>query len=90
MGARITCLHVHDNNNKEDSHTLPYMMNLDWQSILKALADIDYGGNFTFEADNFIKSVPLDIFPDACRFMVATGRNMIKQIEDFKKENKND
>lgn len=89
MGSRITCLHIHDNNNKEDSHTLPYMMDLDWQSILKALADIYYSGNFTFEADNFIKSVPLDLLPDACRYMVATGRNMIKQIEDFK-GNKND
>lgn len=84
MNSRIGCLHIHDNNNVTDDHTLPYIRNMKWDEILKALADIDYKGNFTYEADNFLKCFPVDLLPDAMKFMVAVGRNMMKQIDDYK------
>lgn len=84
MGSRIGCLHIHDNDNIRDSHTLPYIQNMNWEEILKALADIDYKGNFTYEADNFLKLWPVDFLPEASKFMASLGRNMIKQIDEYK------
>ena len=80
---RLKALHVHDNNYCDDTHTLPYMGLLDWDGILKALADIAYEGEFTFEADNFLNRIPDDFLPAASRFMCETGRYLIKKLESY-------
>lgn len=81
---RIGCLHIHDNNSVQDSHTLPYIMDMDWDSILKALGEIDYAGNFTYEADNFLKNFPTDLMPACMRFMSEVGRSMMKKIDGYR------
>lgn len=85
-GKRITALHVHDNNFVDDTHTLPYQQKMDWPRILKALADINYSGEFTFEADSFLRKLPDELFPSALKFMHDTGRYMINEIEKYKSE----
>lgn len=85
MGSRIGCFHIHDNDLVDDNHTLPYTRKMNFDSILKAMADIGYNGHFTFEADNFLKAFPDDLVPDALCFMEKTGRSMIKKIEEYKK-----
>lgn len=84
-GKRIKALHIHDNDYLHDTHTLPYMSKMDWDSILKALADIEYDGNFTYEADTFISGLPDELLLDAEIFMCKTGRYMINKIEEYKK-----
>ena len=83
---RLKALHVHDNNYREDSHTLPMLSMMDWNEICKALADIDYDGDFTFEADAFLRYIPKDFKPTASRYMADTGRYLIKKIEGFKEQ----
>ncbi len=83
---RLKALHVHDNNYREDTHTLPMLSMMDWNEITKALADIDYDGEFTFEADAFLRYIPKDFKPTACRFMVETGRYLINKIETYKSQ----
>lgn len=82
---RLKALHVHDVDYLHDSHTLPFVEKLDWASITQALADIDYDGNFTFEADTFPAKFPLPLLPDAIGFMVKVGRYLIGEIERKKK-----
>ena len=84
---RLKALHVHDNNYKEDSHTLPGLMMMNWDEITKALADIDYDGEFTFEADAFLKNFDNAFKPEAVRFMVKRGRDLIAKIESHKQNN---
>lgn len=84
MGSRITALHVHDNDNVGDLHTLPYLVKMNWESILKALAEIDYQGNFTYEADNFLKNFPKELTQSGLNFMHDVGRYMINEIERYK------
>lgn len=84
MGQRLGCLHIHDNDNFNDSHTLPYMSKMDWDDILKALGEIDYQGNFTYEADNFLEGFPNDLLPACERFMHDVGRAMMKKIEKYR------
>lgn len=84
MGKRIGCVHIHDNDNIHDSHTLPYLSKMDWDSILKAFADIDYSGNFTYEADSFLRLFPNEMLPACERFMHDVGVEMIKKINGYK------
>lgn len=83
-GKRITALHIHDNNGIADEHTIPYLRSMDFDSILKALADINYSGNFTYEADYFLKRFPSELFPTLLKFMHDIGRYMISEIERYK------
>ncbi len=82
MGAgRIQALHVHDNNYKDDCHTLPCTMDMDWEGICKALKEIGYKGHFTYEADNFLLKYTDEFLPTALKFMNDTGRYLINKIE---------
>lgn len=82
---RLKALHVHDVDGIHDSHTLPYSGIIDWESVAKALAEIDYKGDFTFEADNFMSGKPEELYPQYAKTMVETGRYIINKINDYKK-----
>lgn len=49
LGKRIVCTHVHDNYYKKDLHLPPFMGEANWELLMKAMKDIGYGGNLTFE-----------------------------------------
>jgi L-ribulose-5-phosphate 3-epimerase len=78
---RLTCLHVHDNDYREDRHMPPYFYKLDWDAITKALADIDYSGDFTFEADRIFDRFPEELMPSAFKLLHDIGRHLISKIE---------
>ena len=80
-GERLGALHIHDNDHINDSHQLPYLMNMDWDAILLALGEIDYKGNFTYEADSFLRKFPVDLMPACEKFMHDVGRSMMSKIE---------
>lgn len=82
---RLKCLHVHDVDYHKDNHTLPFLEKLDWESITEALADIDYRGDFTFEAASFPNCFPAELREDACKFMERTGRYLISRIDAYRK-----
>lgn len=77
---RLCALHVHDNNLCDDLHTLPYMRNINFDAVLKALRDIEYQGDFTFEADRFLRYMPEELVPHGLRFMLETGRYMASKV----------
>ena len=78
--VRLKALHVHDNNFKEDLHQWPYASEQDWNSITAALKEIDYSGDFTFEADKSLTRYPEDLIPHAYSFMEKIGRHLISKI----------
>ena len=46
-----------------------------------ALREIDYTGEFTFEADGFLTKMPDELLVPASRFMCETGRVLISWFE---------
>lgn len=85
MGAeRLGCLHIHDNDFMEDNHTLPCTMKQNWNEICKALAEVGYKGNFTYEADGFLRKYDPVFYPTAMKFMHDTGRYLIDKINSYK------
>lgn len=78
---RLKALHVHDNDTAGDLHTLPFTQKLKWDEIIKALKNINYNGDFTFEADNFIKPFPQELYMSASKLMLDTGRYFTRKYE---------
>ena len=77
----VTCLHVHDNDYKDDMHLPPYFCELDWDEITQALADINYSGDFTFESDAILEHFPKELVPSVLSLIHDIGRHLIAQIE---------
>lgn len=86
MGNRIGALHVHDVDLRNDNHTLPYAGRINWNSVCRALAEINYNGNLTFEASGFLSEYMDDDFiPVAVKYMEQVGRSLIRKIEGYRK-----
>ncbi len=86
LGGRLSALHVHDNSYRDDNHTLPYLGAINWDSVLKALADVNYTGDFTYEAMNFLHGFDKELMPVVLKFMHDVGRYMIEKIEQYKNQ----
>lgn len=85
MGSkRIKALHVHDTDFIGDRHTLPFMHKIDYIAVAKALAEIGYEGDLTFEADVFYREKPTALFPATAKYMCEVGRFLVNEIEKGK------
>ena len=51
----VRVLHLHDNNGESDQHLIPGQGTIPWGEVFKALKEIGYSGDFTLEADAFLK-----------------------------------
>lgn len=78
---RLQALHVHDNDFLHDSHTLPYLMNINYADVIDALREIGYEGDLTFEANSFFRRIPDGLLPAAARYMMELGRYLVSEIE---------
>lgn len=81
LGKRLTALHIHDTNSFEDSHTIPYLRDINWDSFFTALKEIDYKGTISFEADAFLERFPKEVVPEAVKLIYALGRYFSDKYE---------
>ncbi|MBR5279231.1 MAG: sugar phosphate isomerase/epimerase [Clostridia bacterium] len=56
LNHRLCALHIHDNDLINDSHQLPFTMQIDFAAVARALKDINYKGYLTLEADKYLHS----------------------------------
>lgn len=77
---RLKTLHVHDVNYVKDCHTLPGVELLDFDSIINALKEINYDGEFTLEADYFLSRFETEFLPDALEFMAKRARFLANKM----------
>jgi len=80
LGGRLGALHVHDNDGISDRHVLPGEGRANWESILQALSDVGYRGDFTFEAHGFTSPLPDGEIPDALVRMRTLGQAMAARL----------
>lgn len=81
---RLGALHVHDVDYVHDLHTLPGSAKINWDAVCRALADIDYKGDFTLEADKFLTQYDVEFRPTAIRFMSDVCKHLTNKIESYK------
>jgi sugar phosphate isomerase/epimerase len=58
IGKRLHALHVDDNHGMTDEHLAPYFGTIEWAPIMRALHEIGYEGDFTYEIFRFHYGLP--------------------------------
>lgn len=81
---RLGSLHVQDVDYVHDLHTLPGCGRINWDEVCRALADIDYCGDFTLESDNFLQKYDVEFQPTATKFMADVCKHLTSKIEAYK------
>ena len=76
---RLKSVHLHDNDYQGDRHTIPGLGMMNWDNIMKAFDDIKYDGEFTYEADAFLKGFDNEFFPTAVEFMVKRAKHLVSK-----------
>lgn len=86
IGHRLVkgCTHVHDNLGDSDAHTLPYYGKVNWEEVMQALAEIGYMGDLNYEASNFLKDLPKDLYIDGLTYMAKVGHYLISRFEYYR------
>ena len=82
MGGRVTALHIHDNDGVHDKHNMPFNRSINWDEVCNALKEIDYQGDFTYEAGFYVRQFPKELAPAAYRMMAETGKYLISKIKE--------
>ncbi len=81
---RVGCLHIHDNDGEFDWHFPPFMFDIDYEDVAKALAEIDYNGYLTLESDDVLKDIPIEIAPAMEKYMHDSARLLCAKIDSYK------
>lgn len=83
LGDRLVATHVADNDGKEDLHLLPFFGVIDWTEAMQGLKEIDYQGDFTYEAQRFGRNIPNDKKAWVTDLSIQIGRELISRWERF-------
>lgn len=81
MGNHVAALHINDNMLKKDDHITPGVGGVDWNSCTKALSEIGYKGDFTFEVLNHYRGYDDEFLETAAKYLHDVGRYLIHKIE---------
>lgn len=80
IGDALFATHVSDTHSGTDNtlmHVLPMTGNILWEEIMKTLAEIDYHGDFCYEAHNFLNRLPNEVIPEAISLAYAVGEYLM-------------
>lgn len=87
MGHRLTILHIHDNNGREDQHLMPYtcLSNADehvcdWQGFVEGLKEIGYEGTLAFETFRVMSTFPQGVRTQVLSLLAAIGKEWAEEI----------
>ena len=81
LGDSLQALHIHDNDKLNDSHQIPFSMNINFNEIIKALKDIKYSGYFTLEADSYLKDYTEENAFDGVKKLAESARKLADMFE---------
>ena len=88
LGGRVKILHLHDNDNIQDNHAIPYSYArtwgqypvTDWEGLIAGLRAINYRGNLDFEVATGVRLVPEEVRPAQLAYVHAIGEYFAKKI----------
>ena len=81
---RLHALHIHDVDFVHDNHTLPGICRVNYDEIVKTLAEIDYDGEFTLEANGFLLGFEPEFMREATHFMAVRARFLADKLDSFR------
>ncbi len=77
MGSRLKATHIADNKGDRDAHVSPFMGSIDWPELIRALREIGYQNDFSFETQNLSACFPLAVQPGIIRFSYTLGEYLL-------------
>lgn len=78
LGNKIKVLHLHDVDGVNDSHTMPFIGLSDWELIMKELKAAGYSGTLNFEAANWWRTFPKELYPSAFKMIGDVGKYFVE------------
>ena len=80
---RLGALHIHDNNYKNDDHALPFMGKINWAEVTRALGEIDYKGDFTYEVRmaSLMNAEDPALLNTALEYAGRIGKYLVEQVD---------
>lgn len=83
LGDQLQALHLHDNDQHDDSHAIPFSMKIDFDKVVRALKAVDYQGYFTLEADTHLTGRNLDQVEAGVKEMGAAARKLADMFDSL-------
>ena len=84
LGPKLQALHIHDNDRWHDSHQIPFSMDIDWEAVTKALADANYSGYFTLEADVYLNDFTEENLLQGCKNLADSARKLAAMYAGYR------
>ncbi|MBQ7376709.1 MAG: sugar phosphate isomerase/epimerase [Clostridia bacterium] len=81
LGDSLQALHIHDNDCWHDSHQIPRSMQIDFDATVAALKEIGYRGEFTLEADQYLRSFTEENLFDGVCGLARAARQLADQFD---------
>lgn len=81
LGKRLQALHIHDNDKLNDSHQVPFSMDIDFTAVVKTLKEIGYNGYFTLEAYKFLSAYSQENVFNGVKKMAEAARKLADMYE---------
>lgn len=78
LGDRIACLHIHDNDGRDDQHLMPYNGIIDWNDFIAALREIKYQGVINLECH--APNVPGELKEPIDKWLADLAKYFAKEI----------
>lgn len=82
LGDRLTALHIHDNDRLNDSHQIPFSMDIDFNEVVAALKQIKYKGYFTLESNQYLKDYTAENVFDGIKNLERAARKLADMFEN--------
>ncbi len=82
LGDKLQALHIHDNDLLNDSHQIPFSMNIDFDSMVKGLKEIDYKGYFTLECNSYLEGYNTDNVLQGLKDMADSAKRLALMFEN--------
>ncbi len=83
LGDHLQSLHIHDNNKLNDSHAIPFSMDIDFAAVVKALKQIGYKGYFTLEASQHLKAFDADNIAKGVQELADSARKLVQMYDSL-------
>lgn len=77
----VNGLHIQDTDSTEDRHLLPYMGNIEWEHVLRALKDAAYEGNISLEVTKYLMNLPAELMGSALKYAAVVADYLRRRYE---------
>lgn len=78
FGSRLKATHIDDNHgNHGDEHLVPFMGKISWEAVIRALKEIGYENDFSFETQNLTAGFPAELQPELIHFSFQLGSYLL-------------